>query len=398
MRSRSRLWALLALACLIFVAEIICLQQRQHFQWLASNDFIEYWSAGQLLRRGQNPYDFQALYAIEREIGWAKERPLAMWNPPWLLVLIYPLLLLPFQVATVLWLALSLEMLLGCVAIIWRLFAAPSSPAQWVVPLLAAVIFTPALLTLHMGQVSVLLLLGIAGFLHFEGKGKDFWAGAFLVLLTLKPHVTYLLWAAVIWWVIIQRRWQVLWGLGGALLVLCALLTPLRPTWALDYLSALRYPPLYWRAPVLGTVLRILFGWDRTWLQYLPSLILCPWVLVVLHRRQAAFVWRDVASPLLLLSIPTAAYGWSFDQLVLLLPYLQIVNWLKEHHQRHPIPSLIVATGLLSINGLILWSNSKLKDDLYLLWGPLTWGLLYLVVQWPLRQSWARAAPVVCGE
>ena len=391
-----KLWILL-LACVFLMGELAFVVCR-YDDWLGASDFIEYWSAGQLLQGGQNPYDFEALYAVERRVGWVKERPLVMWNPPWLLALFYPLLMLPFGVAATIWFGLSLGILLGCTVLTWRLFVPLTSPARLLVPLLATVIFAPALLTLRMGQVSVLILLGIVGFLHLEGKGNDFWAGAFLVLLTLKPHITYLLWVAIAWWVITRKRWKVLWGLGGTLLVLCALLTPLRPTWALDYLGALSQPPLYWRAPVLGTVLRILFGWDRTWLQYLLSLILCPLVLVALHRRRATFVWKDVASPLLLLSVPTAVYGWSFDQLVLLIPYLQAVAWLRECHHEHPISSLIVATGLLSINGLMLWCNARLGDDLYLLWAPLAWGLLYGVGQWALGQPWGVAAPAAWSE
>jgi len=373
-------------------------QQRQGFRWLHNNDFIEYWSAGQLLRGRHNPYDFSALHELQRQLGRVEAIPLVMWNPPWLLVLLYPLLILPFGAAVAIWLGLSLGMLLGCTLLIWGLFVPWTSPRQLLVPLLATVIFTPALFTLRMGQVSVLILLGIVGFLHFEGKRKDFWAGASLVLLTLKPHVTYLLWIAVLWWIATRKHWKVLWGLGGTLLFLCAFLTLLRPTWALDYVSALRHPPLYWRPPVLGTVLRILFGWDRAWLQYLPTLILGPLVLAALHSRRAAFLWRDTASPLLLLSVPTAAYGWSLDQLVLLLPYLQVVAWLRQRHQRNLISSLVVPTGLLPINGLILWANHRFRDDLYLLWGPLAWGLLYLIARWTLRCPRPGAAPAVCGE
>ena len=371
---KGRSWVLLALAGVILVAEITWLQQRQGFYWMDSNDFIEYWSAGQLLREGRNPYDFQALYTIEKAWGWTKEWPLVMWNPPWLLVLLYPLLMLPFGVAASIWFWLSLGGVLGCAVLIWRLFVPLMSPGQLLIPLLATIIFGPAIVTLHMGQVSVLLLLGIAGFLTSERKGSDFWAGTSLVLLTLKPHVTYLLWVAIAWWVIKQRRWAVLWGLVATLLVLCAFLTRFRPTWILDYVRAMRHPPLYWRAPVAGTVLRILFGWRRTWLQYLPSMSLCVLALVVLRRRREPLVWRDAVSPLLLLSVPTAAYGWSFDQLTLLVPYLQVVFWATRRHSSR----LIAAIALVSINGLMLWSNPRLGDDLYLLWVPVAWGLVYM--------------------
>ncbi len=395
---RNRSWVLLALACAILATEIIWFQRRQSFQWLVSNDFIEYWSAGQLLREGRDPYDLEALYVIQKGVGWSKERPLAMWNPPWLLVLLYPLLTLPFGTAVAVWLALSSTILLGCTLLIWAFLIRGTSPMRLLVPLLATVTFTPVLFTLRMGQVSVLILLGIAGFLHFERQRRDFWAGVFLMLLTLKPHVTYLLWIAIAWWIIAQRRGKVLWGLGSALLVLCVILTPLRPTWALDYVYAMQHPPLYWRAPVMGTMLRIALGWDRTWLQYVPALIVGPLVLIALCGQRFALVWRDIASPLLLLSVPTAAYGWSFDQLVLLLPYLQVVGWLRERHHGNHIFSLVVAIGLLTTSALLFLINWRIKDDLYLIWGPLSWGLLYAIARWAPRPQRLEAVSADDGE
>jgi hypothetical protein len=392
------MWALLAILGVILIAEVIWLQHRQSFQWLGENDFIEYWSAGQLLRKGHNPYDFEALYAVERGVGWSDDMPLVMWNPPWLLVLLYPLLMLPFGIAATLWLVLSTGILLGCTMLIWTHFVKWTLPAQLILPLLATVAFTPVLFTLRMGQVSVLLLLGVVGFLHFEDARNDWLAGTFLTLLTLKPHVTYLLWIAIVWWIITRRRWKVLLGLGSVLALLCVAMTPLRPTWALDYGAAMLSPPLYWQAPVLGTLLRMLFGWDRTWLQYVPSLVAGVLVLIALNGRRITLEWRDIAGPLLLLSVPTAAYGWSFDHLVLLLPYLQMVSWLSELRHRNLSLSLVMAAALLLTSGLMLWVNFKLKDDLYLLWGPLVWSLLYLACRRMLRSNWSGALPVAMGR
>ena len=90
-----------------------------------TGDFIEYWSAGRLLLRGENPYDTERLSLLQREQGvpvlpknylaaqvivgntppatnlwWCAEyiraRPVIMWNPPWLLVWLFPLFLFPF--------------------------------------------------------------------------------------------------------------------------------------------------------------------------------------------------------------------------------------------------------------------------------------------------------------
>src|SRR5262245_2694716 len=61
-----------------------------------TDDFIEYWTAGQLLRAGENPYDFKRLHELQLQLGSPHDFPIIMWNPPWLLVWIYPVLLLDF--------------------------------------------------------------------------------------------------------------------------------------------------------------------------------------------------------------------------------------------------------------------------------------------------------------
>ena len=81
--NRTRL-PLLGLACAVLLSQLGIVASRYH-GWLGLSDFVEYWSAGQLLRGGQNPYDVDALHAVQQELGWTREQPLRMWNPPWLL-------------------------------------------------------------------------------------------------------------------------------------------------------------------------------------------------------------------------------------------------------------------------------------------------------------------------
>jgi len=53
----------------------------------SNNDFVAYWSAArQFVHRG-NPYDYDAVLQIEREIDVNRTSPLVMRNPPWALPL-----------------------------------------------------------------------------------------------------------------------------------------------------------------------------------------------------------------------------------------------------------------------------------------------------------------------
>lgn len=88
-----------------------------------SGDFVEYWTAGQLLLGRANPYDPEALLLLQRAIGRQEPRPLLMYNPPWVLPVTIPFALLPYAVGRLLWFSFHSVILLFCASLIWRLYA-----------------------------------------------------------------------------------------------------------------------------------------------------------------------------------------------------------------------------------------------------------------------------------
>ena len=122
---QSKAYPYVMCAFLILVAVMLIFQFRHlnhlyKYGWLGSQDFIEYWSAGQLVIAGANPYDFDALYALQQTVGYSNADPMIMWNPPWLLVWIFPIFLLPFAEAAVSWLIVSLVLVLFSGILVWR--------------------------------------------------------------------------------------------------------------------------------------------------------------------------------------------------------------------------------------------------------------------------------------
>ena len=94
--------------------------------------------------------------------------------------------------------------------------------------------------------------------------------------------------------------------------------------------------------------------------------------------------WKTSLGPLLLFSVPTAAYGWSFDQVVLLIPYLQIVNWVVERRMPKSSKVVVVVT-LLSMAGIMLIQDwLRHTDELYF-WFPWALGIVYLVARHATR-------------
>lgn len=336
-------------------------------------DFIQYWTAGRLVLEGQSPYEADRICPRQREVGVHEGWCIRMWNPPWLVVWLMPVLALPFHLSAVAWMMVSLALIFLAAELVRR-SATPRAP-HWVT--LASVLpFAPTYFTVKHGQVSALLLLGVAGFLHSVRHERPVRAGAFLALATIKPHVLHLVGGAALWWTLVERRFRVLVGPSLVLVPTLVVLTLLWPGWWSGYLAALEQPPLYWKAPVAGTLLRLLFGPELRWLQFAPTVLALSALLVWLLHRRPTLRWSEVMAPLLLLSVPTAPYGWSFDQLVLLVPQLQLVSLAVAGARDRRRLVVLVALGVILAAQVTL--SSLRQEELFQLWMPWALGALFL--------------------
>ena len=123
------------------------------------NDFVEYWAAGALNLSGRNPYDPVLMLELQRSVGYAGDRALLMLNPPPVLTLVMPFGALPYRPAALLWLLLNTAALVWSCTILWDLAGGPRR-LRWVA-YICGVVFLPTLLALLLGQISILLLLGL---------------------------------------------------------------------------------------------------------------------------------------------------------------------------------------------------------------------------------------------
>lgn len=347
-----------------------------------TNDFIEYWSAGQLLLTGRHPYDFNALHKLQVSLGSKYSSPIIMWNPPWLLVWILPLLWLPFETAALVWLIGNIGLVMLCGSVVWRTLAPASVRGRIGTAWVATLLFVPALFTVRMGQMSTLLLVGVAGFLYGMERRKPFLAGMFLALTTIKPHVVYLLWIAVAYWVLARRDWRLVGGIGVAISASLIALTAIWPEWLTGYRQAIAQPPLYWASPTAGTLLRLFVFRNWAAAQFLPPIVIGFLFTLYLVIRRPDFKWRRVISPLLLVSVPTAAYGWTFDQIVLLVPYLLIISGLvRDEPEPDPRSKRVVISGLVSIGVMMVIQNKLGVNEFFFFWVPWALGIVYVYMQ-----------------
>ncbi len=287
-------------------------------------DFVEYWAAARLTLDDRNPYDGLLLLPLQQAAGSEFDEAVMMWNPPWSLPAVLPLGLLAAREAQLLWFLVNLVVMAFSADRLWLLLG--GDPRRRWLGLVAAFLFLPTIFSLHIGQISPLLLLGAVLFLECTQRAERdprwyYLAGSATVLLAIKPHLAYLLWVGLAVDALTRGRWRVL--VGGALagLVCAALPLVLNPHVWHQYLDAMaNRPPSQWASPTLGTVLRMAFGAGYFQLQFVPVAAGLVWFGWHRWKNRGNWDWQEQLPVVLLVSFALAPYGaWPFD-MVLLLP------------------------------------------------------------------------------
>ncbi len=338
------------------------------------DDFVEYWAAGRLFLSGGNPYDPPSLLRVQRSVGWTDPQPLMMWNPPWTLALVIPFSLLPYTLGRIAWFISQTGFLLLSGGLLWRIYQ-PHDRRVWP-GLVLSMIFVPSLFAIRMGQIAPFLLAGWVGFLWFQRQRRDVLAGACLALPAAKPHLLYLFWILLLLWVWQNRRWKILAGLAATLMLTTGLLMARSPALPAQYLATFtQEPPLYWATPTIGAILRLIFGIDRSWLQFLPPALGALLGLFLMRRWGSGWTWEDRGPLILLLSVSTAAFGWSLDQPIL-LPAI-ILSFARAWRTPQSRTIWLVAFGVVEI--LALSFNLLSISDIWYVWLAPAWLCVYLL-------------------
>ena len=275
----------------------------------ASRDFVSYWAAGKLLLGHANPYDREAVAALEHSQGLDARAVLVMRNPPWALPLVLPFGLLGLRSAGLLWTLLLLACLLASVRLVHGIHGSPQNRIHWL-----GFAFTPGLLCLTMGQTSLLALLGLALFLRYH-RERPFAAGAALWLCALKPHLFLPFLIVLAAWIAVSRSYKLLAGAAAALALSSALASLIAPHAWRDYPRMMRSPVVENDfIPCIPDALRHWILPQPAWPQYLPVALCSIWALFYFWRRRTVWDWNADGSPLMLASLLFAPYCWFYDQ------------------------------------------------------------------------------------
>jgi hypothetical protein len=278
-------------------------------------DYVQFWSAAQLLWARQDPYDPELQRQLQGPYllgGY----PVGYMYPPWLGLLWVPLVPLGFAASKAAWLVLNLDCLIGTAAL---LRPGRAELPRWIFYVMV-LIFPFSVAALLIGQTSPLVLLLATLSWQLLERGHDRSAGAMLAWLSIKPQLTIVMLAAVLLWSARRRRWRVIAAFAVTLGLLCLISTLVLPSWPIlmvHTMQRLIVDPL-----IGGSWLMVLqsLGVSGAWLPLLYLAGALPAAAFVLRA-----VWRDVAvSEIvgigLLAAFVIAPYSQPYDYPVLLLP------------------------------------------------------------------------------
>jgi hypothetical protein len=338
---------------------------------LGKGDFIGYWSAAYLLHEGHNPYDPAGMMEIQQTlIHSGLDFVVMAWNPPTLFVFMLPLAWLPFTAAKAAWFVINVIILLAVILLLARLYLPPGGRAFLAFCLLGS-FFPQVLVAIIMGQVTFLVLLGVVCSMALIRRGLWFWAGASLILTTVKPHMALLVVPYLLFYMAYRRKWQGWLGLLAAAAICITALFLFRPPWLADLIHIFAIAPLHWATPTVGGVLSFLHLTEA--MRYMVVLLLpLAWFLA---RKQSAVNLETAVALLTVITVPATFYGWSYDQSILLIPMAQIIGWLLL--PSHPkLRVAVIAAVLVSI--LINWIQRIMNiGEVYYFWIPLFWAGVY---------------------
>jgi hypothetical protein len=284
-------------------------------------------------------------WAVYKRLAAPEENQMAFANPPYALLPLYPLILLPFEWSSACWIAfLLLALVTGLI------LAFPNAP-RWAGP--SFLLFYPAFFGLLLGNFAVLigtLLLLLFGRYLPQRQPAPGWqiaAGVVLAWLTIKPQFTwpYLLFFGLLG--LRRRQWHLLAAAAGSFVLFAGVSFLLVPNWPVEWVERITRYIGYTQAWPISTFLLMQFiplplAEGLTALMVAAALALTAWL---------AWRWWQGRLP----DLPLLAWlgligfwfhprGTSYEHIAFLLP---LILWACTHPR--PRSAAVLAWWLSSL-------------------------------------------------
>lgn len=363
-----------------------------------TRDFVQYWSAWRLLQQGINPYDAALMHSVQASVGQPPGITTMMWNPPWVPVLLSPILDLPFETAALVWFVCNLSIMLVVGACIPRALGY-QSPPLWVYG--AGACFLPCIDCLKWGQLSLVHTLGFVLFLYCVRNTWYLLTGVVTALLMSKPHLFVLcIVPGFFWFVGLKKtsRQALIVGAGMATITLTAITLLYCPNAFAWWMEGIRGPTTglgvvsvrEWQTATLATIVRTVI-WSSTgsppdWPLWAFPLLGGVLTAAYFRVRRQPIVWSDSAPALLCLSCLFASYGWFYDQSVLIVSHFYLL--CRAAGDCSPRARYVTLAGLAVIQGTIIAINLlTVSAQHYYVWVPAAYLGLIWICSRPSTQS-----------
>jgi len=238
-----------------------------------------------------------------------------------------PVLWLPFGVAAKAWVIAGMGMGVAAALLIADCFN--RGPRTVLYALVGVLINLPLVLSAGFGQTGALLLFGGALLMHGRVKtGSLAEQSIGLVILSVKPHLFYLLGVALLWDELRLRRIALIGCVAGILATMVLVLIIINPVVVTAYLDHFLGDSkaegviglAAWNTPTIANFIRIglrnFFGQQANLALAIVPLV-SVFLLVCWCLRHPVPDWLDRAPPLFVLSPWLSPYGWAYDWAIL---------------------------------------------------------------------------------
>lgn len=342
-RVTDRRWLALGLALVVSLVAVL-----GAIGWPASayqdGDFTQFWVQPRALIEGGDPYDRVWWSSAHERAGQRPENPQAVY-PPHDAIAFLPLALLPLPYAAAAWIVAQLVAVAIAIALLSSRILPRAGRSLFVAVCLS---FQPLWLLAVGANVTGFLFAAVAGAVIAIADRRPFRAGVCMGLLIVKPHpVVFLVAALLVAATWPQRRGLALGALSSAGPLAVAALA-LRPGWYVEWLGsavALASSP---RSNATVWTLDRVTGLPAGSGLAAAVLVTAAFVVWFVRVRPPLALAFAAAIPV---SLAVAPYGWSYDQLLLLVP----------------IAFALAATSRLAARGIVALVATVVPWSLYVL-------------------------------
>jgi hypothetical protein len=341
-------------------------------------DLQAYWSSTYLLAHGQDFSNPQALGKIEHTLTTRRDPTiLYSWFSPIGNVVLLPFTFIPFSRAVYYWLVLNIAILFCVAVLIWE-----NTDTRIWIPLLTVFGFSMTVFSLVFGQINLLEVLGLALFVSLSKNNRPYFAGASLVLTTIKPHLVILTLPVLFFDLVRKKEWRPLVGFFVTLVFCFVVLFAFYPLWIQSFFEIVRSGMGTVRETPTVNGLLVLVGEYRLgkliWAIALLTGIVW-WLKDGKNWDRCTFIDLSVTVGLIV-----APIGWSYDQIMLLFPILRLLSWATTG--RLPVKtSKIIVVSLISGNVFSWLLRILIPSDVWFFWVPLLILALYLIAKKQFR-------------